>query len=357
MNYSTLVDLVRRNIGAATPIASGDDDIDVLDDDTLIEYFNDAFTMMNDHISGFPAYVEFTKATDGTITVTKPASNKPTVAKRTIKQESYDLYTISDARSYVKVENLTTGMKKTSDRRFIRKAIDNRGWQVYYNRTAKYHDVYDILGKRGFTLFPETITATNTIGIVYRRTFRNYSVSEAAQTTGTGLSDLTITGIYTGDTRYTDDVTYDIKITTAGPADNYAVSVDEGTFSTPVACSTDAVNLDSPSLGLKVAFGAVTGHVLNDVWRVTVIAPSLSDLTREEQRTFPRYWVMAQAFGDIDDDRETRALTKAVGPDFFTRNRVGGALQKFAENRQNIDLAMDLDLSNPLESSIGSGYR
>lgn len=345
MNYSTLVDLIRRNVGAAEPQAGGED---VLSDDVIIEYLNDAYTMMNDAISGFPSYVEFTITVAGVITETKPVSNAPTVAAQSPQQLSYPTYTISDARSYVELENMTVGIVNTSGRRMIRKTYDNRNYQAFYNGTSRYHSYSDIIGKRGFTLMPLTITQTNTIGVTYRRTFIRYAVGTLGQTAGTGLSDLSISGIFTNTTRF-EDGDYAIKITTQGDQDKFKVSFDGGVTYTgaELNCVVTATGLGDGN-GLAVTFGAITGHTLNDEWKFTATAPSLEQLTEEEQRTFPRHWCRACCAEDVDDDRANQWLVKAVGPDYFSRQRVGGVLGQFVDNRIDIDLTADDSLDNPM---------
>lgn len=352
MDFSTLVALVRRNVGAATPQSGGKD---VLGDAFIIEYLNDAFTMLNDSISGFPFYTEFTIQTDGTtIAVTKPASNAPTVAITSPQEASYRLFTVDDARAYTLIENLTTGVAKTWNRRLDRTTFDNRNMQAYWNSSGSFYTDYDILGKRGWMMFPLTITKVQTIGVTYRRNFIRYAVTDPDQTTGSGLDDLTVSGIYTGNTRFDDDKTYDIKITTAATPDTYAVSVDGGAYGSDANCSTTATDMDSPSLGLKIAFGATTGHILNDVWRIAATAPSLDELEEEEQRTFPVFWAKARLADDLDEDRVNRWYAMAVGPDYYVTGYIAGALKKFIDNRMNIDLSADYDLSNPLEVAYGA---
>lgn len=71
------------------------------------------------------------------------------------------------------------------------------------------------------------------------------------------------TAVYTG----TEPSVYQIIITTAAGTDVFKWNRNGGTFTTAVNCSTSEITLN---LGVKIKFGAVTGHTLADTWLLTV---------------------------------------------------------------------------------------
>ena len=83
---------------------------------------------------------------------------------------------------------------------------------------------------------------------------------------GSGLNDLTYGGAYNGSTV----LTYRVKIDAAGATDTYTWSDDGGSTwdATGVAITAGTQELNN---GITVAFGATTGHTLNEYWDITTI--------------------------------------------------------------------------------------
>lgn len=84
----------------------------------------------------------------------------------------------------------------------------------------------------------------------------------ADQTTGTGLSDLTMGGTYTGNA----NTTFEISCDLADATDTFKWRQDSGAWTEDVAMTGAAQTLAD---GVTVTFGATTGHTLNDVWTIT----------------------------------------------------------------------------------------
>jgi len=84
----------------------------------------------------------------------------------------------------------------------------------------------------------------------------------ADQTTGSGLSDLTMGGTYTGNANTTFLINCDLADTT----DTFKWRQDGGSWTEGVAMTGAAQTLAD---GVTVTFGATTGHTLNDEWTIT----------------------------------------------------------------------------------------
>lgn len=82
------------------------------------------------------------------------------------------------------------------------------------------------------------------------------------QTTGSGLSDLTMSGTYTALVNHT----YYIKISSTGTPDKFQWKKDTGAYSAEVSIVGGAIALAD---GVQVTFGATTGHTLGNEWTVT----------------------------------------------------------------------------------------
>lgn len=90
-------------------------------------------------------------------------------------------------------------------------------------------------------------------------------ISAAVHTTGSGLNDATSGGTNTA----TVDHVYRVKITTAAGTDQIAFSTDGGAFGSSTNITGSAQTIAN---GVTIAFGATTGHTLNDIWTITVPA-------------------------------------------------------------------------------------
>lgn len=100
-----------------------------------------------------------------------------------------------------------------------------------------------------------------TTGVLYVDNITR-TVGAADQTTGSGLSDLTMGGTYTGSA----DTTFLIQIDLAAATDTFKWKQDGGTWTTDVAMTGSAQTLAD---GVTVTFAATTGHTLADEWTVT----------------------------------------------------------------------------------------
>ena len=103
--------------------------------------------------------------------------------------------------------------------------------------------------------------AANAAGWLYLSSIRR-TPGAADQTTGTGLSDLTMGGTYTGSANTTFLVNCDL----AAATDTFKWNQDGGSWTTGVAMTGTAQTLAD---GVTVTFGATTGHTLNNEWTIT----------------------------------------------------------------------------------------
>lgn len=85
----------------------------------------------------------------------------------------------------------------------------------------------------------------------------------AVQTTGTGLSDLTWAGTYTGEP----NDYWEVEITANGTPDVFRWRKNGGSWTTGVNITGSAQALSD---GVTVAFAATVGHTIGDVWTYTV---------------------------------------------------------------------------------------
>lgn len=88
-----------------------------------------------------------------------------------------------------------------------------------------------------------------------------------AQTTGSGLNDVTVGGSYTASVA----ATFTIEITSAATPDVFRWKKDSGSWTTGVSVTGSAQTLSD---GVTVTFAATTGHTNGNVWTIT--APGLS---------------------------------------------------------------------------------
>lgn len=104
------------------------------------------------------------------------------------------------------------------------------------------------------------LAATNCIGYQVERA----ALSKASvQTTGTGLSDLTWAGTYTGEP----NDYWEVEITANGTPDVFRWRKNGGSWTTGVNITGSAQSLSD---GVTVAFAATVGHTIGDVWTYTV---------------------------------------------------------------------------------------
>jgi hypothetical protein len=80
-------------------------------------------------------------------------------------------------------------------------------------------------------------------------------------TVDSGPDDMTVTGSYTGSAI----TKYAIKINGVGTQDTFTLSTDDGqNYSGTYNCALAGVSIGS---GLTVVAGAITGHVIGDIWK------------------------------------------------------------------------------------------
>jgi len=84
----------------------------------------------------------------------------------------------------------------------------------------------------------------------------------ADQTTGSGLSDLTMGSTYTDHA----NTTFEIEIDAAATPDTFKWRQDSGSWTSTVSITGSAQTLAD---GVTVTFGATTGHTLADAWTIT----------------------------------------------------------------------------------------
>lgn len=88
-------------------------------------------------------------------------------------------------------------------------------------------------------------------------------INPALQTTGSGLSDITSGGTYSGTTTST----YEVEIDGTGTPDTFKWKKDSGAYTTTVAITGSAQTLAE---GVTVTFAATTGHTSGNIWKIYV---------------------------------------------------------------------------------------
>jgi len=119
-----------------------------------------------------------------------------------------------------------------------------------------------------------TETAVNSLNVedpyVFLGSGDSIGESGTSQTTGSGLDDATLLGLFEGTT----STTYYVKIDGTGTPDTFSWSKDN--FSTTEATGVNITgNSQTLDNGISVKFVATTGHTLNDVWSGTATPANL----------------------------------------------------------------------------------
>jgi len=127
----------------------------------------------------------------------------------------------------------------------------------------------------------------------------------AANTTfvGSGLNDAEFTGHYNGDSN---SKSFFVKIDSAGPTDTFEWGFDSavGTEATNILITGEDQLLDS-NYGIRINFGAVTGHTLGDKWTGTASATDIDTgffSNRNEGEAGDGYTHIGFFF-DVSDDK------------------------------------------------------
>ena len=121
-----------------------------------------------------------------------------------------------------------------------------------------------------------TETAVNSLSVedpyIFLSNGDSIGASGTTQSTGSGLNDATLIGLFQG----TSSTTYYVKIDGTGTPDTFSWSKDNfsSTEATGVAITGNAQALDN---GIKVKFVSTTGHTQNDVWSGTA-SPTNQDV-------------------------------------------------------------------------------
>lgn len=335
--YADLIDLVRAKVSLPDPVGSGDD---YLSDANIGNYLNNAFDQMTNAIKGIAAYVEFTLTAGGVLTVTKPVASPPTVPVYT-EIGTRKFYRVSNALSYESFENLTDPIYRTDMRIIRHRALRDVNMQGEYdNAGGSWIRWFSIDNERGFTLLPSVITDTNTVGIHYRKNFTRSGVGAVTQAVGTGLNDVSVSGVYSGAV----NVNYAIKIVAGGATspNTFTLSADNGvTYGGTYSCSTSGTSIGN---GLSIVTPSITGHTANDVFKFTATVADLSPFSELEMRSFPVTSAASQVCHDIGDDRANMYYVKAYGPLYQAKGIYGGELLEFLEKRQSVDRTDDMSV-------------
>ena len=110
----------------------------------------------------------------------------------------------------------------------------------------------------------------------------NPSIGSAVLDAGdSGLDDATSGGSYTGAL----NATFTVQIDGTGTPDTFQWKKDSGDFTTGVAITGSAQNLQD---GVTITFAATTGHTLNDQWTIAIKVGALAysiDVTEKYQFT------------------------------------------------------------------------
>ena len=144
-----------------------------------------------------------------------------------------------------------------------------------------------VVAAQKLRVYSATDAANNaefTVASVARR------VAPDIQTVGTGLSDLTAGGTYSGSTFDT----FLIEIDATGTPDTFQWNKNGGAYTTGVAVTGSAQTLSD---GVTVTFAATTGHTLADVWAIrTPVVPTLTEtVTARTADTAPLVYMMTVA--------------------------------------------------------------
>ncbi len=162
MNLGEIETEAREMFGFPSPASGG---TDKLVQATVWKYINDALSNMVNAIDGIERYIEFTVATDWTLTVTVPASGKPTLTKTALAGGDHQAIKVSDLRTWGNLVNRTDG---TGQPRSLRRVVyQERGWKQDQVSSQNYFDEFDIINQ-GLVLLPGS-SQTNTISLNYRK--------------------------------------------------------------------------------------------------------------------------------------------------------------------------------------------
>jgi hypothetical protein len=181
----SLIGQVRFETGALEPPSAGDDR---LINAYVAKFLSDAQSQMVAVVGGLPAYLQFTVTSAEIYTVTYPtAGTPPTIAKAAVSYpHEPNWLTISNAKAYGdSFINHTSGLSGAEK---ILTRVDRQAdsTQNIVRNSAQFIRYYDVMPLLGFTLLPPP-SATNTIGMYYRRSGDEFAY------VGTGLTTDTAT--------------------------------------------------------------------------------------------------------------------------------------------------------------------
>lgn len=149
------------------------------------------------------------------------------------------------------IESLNSGVALSAGTLTVQASLDGNVWSNTA-LTYTYSELNSGAVKSLTTCAPFARVVLASFAFTYGKT----------QTTGTGLSDLTMGGAYTPLVNHT----YYIKISTAAGTDKFQWKKDTGSYSAEIAITTLAQTVAD---GVTVTFAASTGHVLGDIWTIT----------------------------------------------------------------------------------------
>jgi hypothetical protein len=240
------------------PITEYTCDVDISSLTSLVDVIKVEYPASNHGYQ--PAYRYYTR-TDKTITI--DLDTIPTLTKGTL----------TGTITFTKGSRTVTGSGSLFTTQLYSNFDDGNGYLIGVSSGSKFYQVAHIDSDTSLTLASvfEEATVTDTVSVTKYRDHEScakihYGKEYTYDSTtpvfyGSGLDDITIGGYFSG-TALTE---YRVKITTASTTDKYRWSNDSGsTWSAEVNCSATAANIEN---ALTVAFGATTGHSLDEYWK------------------------------------------------------------------------------------------
>jgi len=226
-----------------------------------------------------------------------------------------DFLKLSKNIMYAFDKTLNRVYKSSPQLRIVAKVIgDHLAGAITINVTStKYIRVGDVLE----VYSPKASTMKYLLTVTAITSLTTFTVAALAMngavsmTTGSGLSDLLVTSTaYTGTTRKK----YEVKVIVGGATspNTFQWRVDGGAWSATTNMATTDVTLE---LGVKIKWGALTGHTVGNIWE---FYETPGALTNQDELFYQNYHTTDQVMWNIDDN---------YGDFFLVTNPVGAADQ------------------------------
>lgn len=266
--------MVRELVGFVSPVVVGG--ADKLNDTSILRWVNDWYAKMVSAVYGMPVYLELVitgLGNTGIIAIGASNSTPPVLAADIVKTvEDFTFLSWPNIRSVGSVINRTADIADT-DRAIMNRVSRSIPYlQNVFRGTDEYYTCFDYESGKGLVLLP-TITKPNTVRINYKQNFIRCRADSGPGTvvfTGTGLNDMTASGLYTGSA----DATIRVEIQSNGTPDKFrwAKDYDPGA---PVwnTSNVNITGLDQTEVaaeGISVKFAATTGHTIGTYWEFPV---------------------------------------------------------------------------------------